>query len=104
MSHRDDNDYNFDDRMNNKTFTTMLNNTTYSRPKLWPKSVSELQRYTFHSEQTPGFDFDQTRGLLTNNQSMWSYDGFKNVWTWEGTGPRFQVMYDPLSKKWNRVF
>jgi hypothetical protein len=44
-------DQSFDDQFNDGIFRTSLNASRLERPKMWPKSVSEMRPHTSYGEQ-----------------------------------------------------
>ena len=44
-------DQGFDDQFNDRVFRTTFHNSKQYRPRLWPKSVSEMRPYTSYANQ-----------------------------------------------------
>jgi hypothetical protein len=84
----------FDDQFNDGLFRTSLNNSRLERPRMWPKSVSEMRNYTEYGGQgmtgapnTGHSEFMVSRTLhgAAPKRGEWHYHHGRQNWVWVDT-------------------
>ena len=84
----------FDDQFNDGLFRTSLNNTRLERPRMWPKSVSEMRHHTEYGSQgmtgapdTGHSEFMVRRPLhgAAPKRGEWHYHHGRQNWVWVDT-------------------
>ena len=80
-------DLSYDDAFNDSLFATTLNNSTLTRPKMWPSSVSEMRGHTsyatapqLHHLDTGHSSFMMGRAASANNVGAWHFVPKLQTW------------------------
>lgn len=85
-------DQGFDDQFNDGLFRTSLNNSRLERPRMWPKSVSEMRHHTSYGGQVMSSNHDTghsaymvrrpyvPRDIPTRGE--WHYHHGRGAWVW----------------------
>lgn len=79
----------FDDQFDDGLLRTNLNNSRLERPRMWPKSVSEMRRYTSYGGQGMSGNHDTGHSTYMtrrpyNSQRVgeWQYHHGRGAWVW----------------------
>ena len=82
-------DVSYDDAFNDGLFATSLNNSSLTRPKLWPSSVSEMRGHTSFATapqlnhlDTGHSSFMMQRAGSAEHVGAWHYIPARQSWVW----------------------
>jgi hypothetical protein len=80
-------DQGFDDQFNDGLFRTSLNNTRLERPRMWPKSVSEMRQHTSYGGQGMSSNHDTGHSTYMVRRPYvprgeWHFHHGRNGWVW----------------------
>jgi hypothetical protein len=77
----------FDDQFNDGLFRASLHTSKLTRPRMWPKSVSEMRNYTSYGSEGMANDYDTGHSSFMMRRpyaprGAWLFNFGRGSWEW----------------------